>query len=311
MPKREIRVAAVQAGALAGASKEDKVANVLALIEDASKDGAQIILPPELIDVDYKPFYSKQPDDFDVYADAEAIPGPTTEKVGELTKKYGNYVIMPLFEKAAPGIYYNAAATVGPDGTVIDLYRKTHLATVQALEKMYFRAGQRFSVWRTGGRVPDVTAGTIICHDRRYPESSRIVAGLGAEIMFCPTAAPGYAGGVHWEPLNIMRSVDTGMFTVYANRAGSEPGMDYIGASMIVNPFGEVIAKAGPEENVVLAATLDLEEVNRARIKVATLRDMRHDLYVRYYGSLGYDRTIQQNGANGVEAPGAQTADVG
>jgi N-carbamoylputrescine amidase len=134
--------------------------------------------------------------------------------------------------------------------------------------------------------------GTIICHDRRYPETSRILAMLGAEIMLCPTAAPGYAGRVHWEPLNRMRSVDTGMFTVYSNRAGLEWEKKYFGGSMIVDPFGEVMAQMGDEQNVVVSAVLDLELVDKARIDVPTLRDLRHDLYVKYYSRPAYDALI-------------------
>jgi predicted amidohydrolase len=110
--------------------------------------------------------------------------------------------------------------------------------------------------------------------------------------MFCPTAAPGYAGGVHWEVLNRMRSVDTGMFTVYSNRAGKEWEKNYIGGSMIVNPFGDVIAKLGDEENAIVSAELDLDEVEQARIKVPTLRDIRGDLYAKYYSEIGYDHTV-------------------
>jgi N-carbamoylputrescine amidase len=288
--ERKIKVAALQAAAMPDSSKEEKVENNLKLIEQASQQGCQVILPPELADTDYEKFYSKDAEYFKI---AESIPGPTTEAVGELTKKYKNYVVFPLFERAAPGIYYNAAATVGPDGDVICNFRKVHVAGVQALEKIYFRNGSDFKVWETDGDVR-AKVSTIICHDRRYPESARIVATLGAEIMLCPTAAPGYASGVHWEMLNRMRSVDTGMFTVYSNRAGKEWNNEYFGGSMIVNPFGEVIASAEDEQNVIISADLDLAQVDEARIAVPTLRDMRNDLYAKYYayGAPSYDALI-------------------
>jgi N-carbamoylputrescine amidase len=146
-------------------------------------------------------------------------------------------------------------------------------------------------VWETEF-PPKAKFGTIICHDRRYPETSRILAQMGAEIMFCPTAAPGYAGGVHWEIVNRARSVDTGMFTVYSNRAGKEWEKVYFGESMIVSPFGEVIAKAGNEQDVIVSATLDLDQVDKARIDVPTLRDLRNDLYIKYYSRPGYDELL-------------------
>ncbi|MEW6266994.1 MAG: carbon-nitrogen hydrolase family protein [Thermodesulfobacteriota bacterium] len=279
MSKREIKAAVLQTGTRPGTSREEKVAHLLPLIEKASQEGCQIIMPPELYTTDYEKFYTKDPEHFKV---AEPIPGPSTEAVGELTKKYGNYVIMTIFEKKAPGIYYNAAATVGPNGLVVGNYRKTQVAGVQVLEKLYFRWGNDFPVWETEFE-PYAKFGTIICHDRRYPETSRILAMQGAEIMFCPTAAPGYAGGVHWEIVNRARSVDTGMFTVYSNRVGKEWQKEYFGESMIVNPHGQVIASGGKEIDVIVSAVLDLDLVDEARIAVPTLRDMRPEFWMKYY----------------------------
>ena len=288
MEKREIKVGCIQMKTMPGSTKREKVEHSLPLIEKASREGCKIILHGELCDTDYEKFYKK---DLAYFELAEPVPGPTTEAVGELTKKYGNYVIMPIFEKKAPGIYYNAAPLVGPEGKVVGNYRKTHVAGVQVLEKLYFRAGQYFQVWGTEF-FPHAKFGTIICHDRRYPETSRILALMGAEIMFCPTAAPGYAGGVHWDVVNRARSVDTGMFTVYSNRAGKEWEKVYFGESMVVNPFGEVIAKAKDEQDIIVSAVLDLDQVDKARIDVPTLRDLRNDLYIKYYSRPQYDELL-------------------
>lgn len=288
MGAREIKVGVIQTRTMPGTSREEKIAHLLPLIEKASEEGCQIILPPELYTTDYEKFYTKDPEYFRL---AEPIPGPSTEAVGELTKKHGNYVIMPLFEKKAPGIYYNSAATVGPEGKVVGNYRKTHVAGVVVLEKLYFRSGQAFEVLDTDF-APNAKFGTIICHDRRYPETSRILAMMGAEIMFCPTAAPGYAGGVHWDIVNRARSVDTGMFTVYSNRVGTEWEKVYFGDSMIVNPFGEVIARGDKEEDAIVSAVLDLDQVDEARIAVPTLRDIRNDFYVKYYSRPLYDELL-------------------
>ena len=161
---------------------------------------------------------------------------------------------------------------------------------VQALEKMYFRAGQDFRVLETEF-VPNAKFGVIVCHDRRYPETARINAILGAELLFCPTAAPGYAHGVHWTNLNIMRAVDNGMFAIYSNRVGPEGDNSYFGESMIVDPMGEVIAKLEAEENAVLIADCDLDLVDKARIAVPTLRDMRGDFWMKYY-TPSYDQLV-------------------
>ena len=288
MSDRKIKVAALQVKTMPGTTREEKVAHILTLVEKASEEGCKIILPPELCTTDYEKFYVKDTEYFKV---AEPVSGPTTQAVGELTKKYKNYVVMPYFEKKAPGIYYNAAATVGPDGTVVGNYRKTQVASVQVLEKLYFRRGNGFQVLETDDDT-QAKFGTIICHDRRYPETSRILAILGAEIMFCPTAAPGYAGGVHWETINTARSVDNGLFTVYSNRIGTEWEKVYFGESMIINPKGEVIAHGGKEEDAVVSAELDLDLVDEARIAVPTLRDMRNDFWMKYYSHPVYDELL-------------------
>lgn len=288
MSDRIIKIAILQEKAMLGSTVQEKLDRTLKLIEEASQGGAQIILGGELCTTDYVRCYGAK--DNDLFADAESIPGPCTDAVGELARKYGNYVIFPMFEKAAPGIYYNAAATIGPDGSVVGNYRKTQVAGVKALEKMYFRAGQDFKVLETEF-APQAKFGTIICHDRRYPETSRIIAMLGAEIMFCPTAAPGYAHGVHWGLVNIARAVDNGMFCVYSNRVGPEGDNSYFGESMVVDPLGEVIAQGGDNENFVVYADCDLSLVDKARIAVPTLRDMRGEFWMNYYNP-SYDRLI-------------------
>jgi len=288
MSNRKMTVAALQEKAMPRTSPQEKLGRTLELIEKASRQGCQIILPGELCTSDYDRFYGEK--DTSLFSEAESIPGRSTQAVGEITKKNRNYVIFPMFEKAAPGIYYNAVAVVGPEGTVVGSYRKTHVAGVQVLEKLYFRAGQEFRVWETDFE-PRAKFSTIICHDRRYPETSRILAMLGAEIMFCPTAAPGYASGVHWGVVNTARAVDTGMFCVYSNRVGPEGDKHYFGESMIVSPHGKELANGGDQENVIVAAEIDLAEVDEARIAVPTLRDIRHDFYMKYYAHPGYDKT--------------------
>ena len=114
MGTREIKVCAIQMKTLPGTSKEEKVEYVLPLIEKAAKEGCKIIMPPELCTSDYEKFYVKDPA---LFEEAEPIPGPTTDAVGQVAKKYGVYVVFPMFEQKAPGIYYNAAALIGPDGT--------------------------------------------------------------------------------------------------------------------------------------------------------------------------------------------------
>jgi len=291
MGNREIKVGLIQMRTMPGTTVKEKVDHSLPLIEKASKEGCKIILHGELATVDYTMFFRK---DRENYKFAEPVPGPTTDAVGELTKKYQNYVIMPLFERTAPGIHHNAAPIVGPDGKVFGDYYKVHLAAGTVAEPLYFRAGREFKVWETEFE-PCAKFSTLICYDRRSPEAARIVATLGAEILFYPHAAM-TTSEPNWDTICMARSIDTGLFTCYANRSGlerwGEVEKSYFGRSQIVNPFGEIIAKAGGEQDVVVSAVLDLDEVERARIAMPIVRDMRNEIYARYYSSLPYDRLL-------------------
>ncbi|MEA2986602.1 MAG: N-carbamoylputrescine amidase [Alphaproteobacteria bacterium] len=280
MSGRLIKIAALQEKALPRAPVVAKLERTTKLIEAAAKDGAKMVLCGELCTTDYDRCFGQK--DWALFDEAEPVPGPSTNVIASLAKKLGIYIIFPMFEKGAPGIYFNSAITIGPDGNIIDVYRKTQVAGMRALEKMYFRAGQKFSVHQTTSQ-PNAQFGTIICHDRQYPEPPRIIAMLGAEIMFCPVAAPRYAHGPHWELVNRSRALDNGMFCVYANRIGQEGNNDYFGESMIINPHGEIIAFGGDQENTHIIAECDLDLVDDARKNCPTLRDLRVDLWMKYY----------------------------
>jgi len=291
MDERKIKVGAIQMRTMPGSSREEKVAHSLTLIERAAEEGCKIVLHGELCTADYDDFYEL---DRSVYEAAEPVPGPTTCAVGELAKEHGIYVIMPLFEKQMPGVYYNAAPIIDPAGEVVGVYRKTHLASAQVLERLYFRSGNGFQVWKTEF-PPCAKFSSIICFDRRHPEPARILAMLDTEIMFCPTAAAGYAAGPEqWDIVNKCRSIDTGMFGVYSNRVGKEKKHTYAGQSMIVDPHGKVIARADDDEDVVVSAVLDLEDVDRARLDNPLIREMRTDLYSRYYGNPGFESQYEK-----------------
>lgn len=297
MVKREIKVAAIQMKTIPGNSKKtedqaiakkERVKHALELVEKAAKDGPKIIMLHELFDTNYDIFYEK---DFEHFKLAETIPGPITNAMGEVAKKYNAYIIAPIFEKAAPGIYCNSAPTIGPNGNVVSNYRKTHVAGVRVMEKLYFRAGEEYKILTTDFE-PYAKFGTIICYDRRFTEPARILAMHGAEIMFCPTAAPGYAGGLNWDIVNQARALDNQIFAVYTNCVGESIDRTYFGESMIVNPMGEVIAKAGDKPDAILSATIDLEQVDEERINRPILRDLRPELYIRYYKKPKYDELI-------------------
>jgi predicted amidohydrolase len=265
---RPVRVATIQMSMKMG----DKAANLkkgLAMIKAAAERGARIVLLPELFTTEYFPWWR----DTKYFAYAEPIPGPTTARVGALTRKLSVYVIAPFYEKEGPGIYYNSAVLIGPRGEIIGRQRKMHIPAVKSLEKLYFQPAEpNFPVFATKfGRV-----GICICYDRLFPEVCRALALNGAEIIFVPIA------GTIFPKVSTLdtRALENVLFVVAANKVGEEGGHRYTGGAMIVNPEGEVIAQGGEEEQIVIA-DIDLEDVEKTRQAFPYFRDRRPELYER------------------------------
>ena len=163
-------------------SKAESMAEHERLIAEAAQNDANIICTQELC---FTPYFcnDQDPAKFDL---AEPVPGPVTERFARLAEQYGVVLILSLFEHRAPGICHNTAAIIDADGTFLGKYRKMHIPQDPGFEeKFYFTPGDLgFRAWQTKfGRI-----GVIICWDQWYPESARLTALDGAEIIFCPTA---------------------------------------------------------------------------------------------------------------------------
>ena len=276
MAKREVRVAAIQSKAFYG-TRDELVDNSLALVEEAGRDGVDICCLGELFSMEYDRFLQR---DFKHYKPthefAESIPGPTTDKVTEICRKYSMYVIAPIFEKAHTGIYYTSAPVIDPDGNLMGVSRKRHIPAVQSLEKLYFRPADGWDVYE----APFGKFGVGICFDRRFPETARILALNGCEIYFNPVAAGGYVKETY-ELIARMRAIDNAMYTVFVNRCGDEGDTHFFGDSIICDPWGKIVATGEEAENIVVTHVIDLENVDSARIDSGIFRDRRPDLYGR------------------------------
>lgn len=263
--------------------KNENTDRAIEMIDEAAERGAKIICLPELFNMGYLSFRRPGSDyssDLDVFSLAESIPGPTTTRIAERAREYGVYVIAPIFEKAAPGVYYNAASVIDPQGRIVGKYRKTHVPAIRSLEKLYFRPGSDYPVFRTDFGV----FGILICYDRNFAENWRILALGGAEVVFLPTAAdmPSGEDDVGWEMMLRVRAYENRIFVVGVNRTGREDdgkiASEFFGRSIIVDPRGNVLAKAGKDETII-SATIDLDDVDRARTEMALFRDLRPELY--------------------------------
>jgi len=259
-----------------------------ARVEEAARKGAEVVCLPEL----YRSPYFCQVEDPALFELAEPVPGPSTERLSETARKAGVAVIVPIFEKRAPGLYHNNAVVIDADGKTAGLYRKMHIPDDPAFyEKFYFTPGDLgFRAFDTRfGRI-----GTLICWDQWYPEGARLTALRGAAVLFFPTAigwhphekeAHGAAQRDAWRTIQRSHAIANGCYVAAVNRVGHEPGppgqagLQFWGSSFLCDPFGVVIAEASIEKEETLVGEVDLARIEEVRRGWPFLRDRRIDAY--------------------------------
>jgi N-carbamoylputrescine amidase len=251
-------------------------------IEKAASEGAQVILLQELIAGPY-PCQSEDHRNFDY---AETIPGPSTDAISAVAKRLEVVVVVPLFERRAPGLYHNTVAVIDADGSIAGLYRKMHIPDDPLFyEKFYFTPGDI-------GFKPIETRyaklGVGICWDQWFPEAARLFALAGAEILLYPTAIgwideekEEFGAGQQDAWLTAMRAhaIANGLWLGAANRVGIEGRLEFWGTSFVASPRGEVVAKADCREECLVTTDCVLDEIDVVRTHWPFLRDRRIDAY--------------------------------
>ncbi len=254
----EIVVSAIQITAVDG-EKEATVGKILDLLDTAGQRGTQLCVLPEL-------WTGLGFSDESVYRSiAEPIPGPVTHRLAEKAKKYGMYIAGSMYEEAGSD-YYNTTPLITPEGRIAGKYRKTHLFDAPnrtdippgIMESKKVKAGDNLDVYETEvGKV-----GLSVCSDLRFPEIYREMALKGSEILVCASAflSPRYD---HWEFFLRARATENQCYVVASGQYGTEPksGLSFVGRSMIVDPWGTVVATASDREECVTA------HIDRAFIK--------------------------------------------
>jgi N-carbamoylputrescine amidase len=255
--------------------------------ERAARDGAQIICTQEL----FRSLYFCQSADHQYFRLAETIPGPSTAAFQKLAKKHKVVIIASLFEKRAAGVYHNTAAIIDADGSLLGSYRKMHIPDDPLYyEKFYFTPGDLgFIAWQT----KRAKIGVLICWDQWYPEGARLTALQGAEILFYPTAIgwhpsekKRYGARQHdaWELIQRSHAVANGCYVAVTNRVGLErpaggDGIEFWGQSFVAGTSGQILAKAGVDNEENLLVPVDLKKVDVTRTHWPFLRDRRIDAY--------------------------------
>ncbi len=267
---------------------DDNLKKSISWINKAAKEGAEVICLPEL----FRSQYFCQKEDISNFDLAETIPGQSTEEIGKAAKKNRVAVIASIFERRASGIYHNSVALINPKGEVEGIYRKMHIPDDPAYyEKFYFTPGDLgYKSFNTKfGNI-----GTLICWDQWYPESARLTALKGANILFYPTAIgwhphekkkEGKAQFDSWQTIQRGHAIANGVYVAACNRIGLEKqskdsaGIEFWGSSFISDPQGIIIAQASKDKEEIIIGEIDLERIEYIRRNWPFLRDRRIDSY--------------------------------
>ena len=276
----DITVAALQL-ALGSNDESENIAAVSALVEEAAGKGAQIVLPPELFS---GPYFCKVEEEELFSLARPTTEHPSVQAMQALAEKLKVAIPTSFFERDGHH-YYNTLAMIGPDGAIMGTYRKSHIPDGPGYEeKYYFRPGNDgFKVWDLFG----TRIGVGVCWDQWYPECARVMALMGAELLFYPTAIGSEPYDADpdtsrmWRRAMIGHAVSNCMPVIAANRIGVEQGQAFYGHSFITDEWGDYLADFGKEETGVLTATIDLARAAKHRAGMGFFRDRRPQLYTR------------------------------
>jgi predicted amidohydrolase len=268
-----LRVAAVQLNA--GADRTANLAAADRLTRAAAADGARLIVLPEK--------WTAMGSDDDLRAAAETLAGPAIEWARASARELGVDLIAGSFLERVAGAakLANTSVHVGPDGELVATYRKLHMFDVEVGGRSYRESdleepGEEIVLSRT---AEGVELGLSICYDLRFPELYRILAVRGARVLPLPAAFTLATTRDHWEALLRARAIENQAFVVAANQVGAHPGGHRSGGrSMIVDPWGVVLAQAQDTEGHIVAE-LDLARQREIRAQLPSLANRRPEVY--------------------------------
>src|ERR1700677_3731735 len=273
---REVRVAAVQLAS--GPETEENIERATMLVRRAASEVARYVQLPEYFN--YRGPTSRY------HSVAEPVPGATTSRLGAVARDLGITLhIGSLFEEV-PGSEksFNTSVVIAPNGEVIATYRKVHLfdvnvpGGVEHRESRNIAPGDRLVVAEAEG----FSLGMSVCFDVRFPELYRALCLAGATVLAVPSSFAVATGRVHWATLLRARAIENEAYVIAAAQAGTtSEGVSSYGHSMIIDPWGEILAESGFDSEDVLIATIDLDQVEARRSQIAVLELRRPEIYDR------------------------------
>jgi N-carbamoylputrescine amidase len=285
---RNVKYAAIQMKCCN--SVEENIKKADKMVREAASNGANIILLPELFE---RPYFCQERN-YDYYSYATPVnDNPAVKHFKEVARELN--VVLPIsFYERDENVFYNTVAVIDTDGSVLGIYRKTHIPDDHYYqEKFYFTPGDTgFKVWDTKyGKI-----GVGICWDQWFPETARCMTVMGAEILFYPTAIGSEPilevdSMPHWRRCMQGHSACNIVPVVAANRIGEEivlpseangnqsSSLIFYGSSFITNATGEITSQASRDKEEIIYGETDLDDNRNLRVSWGLFRDRRPEMY--------------------------------
>ena len=299
-PPRRMIVAAGQLGPIDGIEpRSSVVARLVRMLEDAHRQGAELIAFPELGLTTFFPRWYVEGDpelDLDAFYETE-MPGPDTKPLFDRAAELGIGFALGYAELTPDGHRYNTQILVERDGSIVGKYRKVHLPghrehepwrEFQHLERRYFEPGDGFETWNAFGGV----VGLATCNDRRWPETYRVLALQGAELIligyntpkhYAPDPSQNHLQGFHNRLVMQAGAYQNGCYVIGVAKGGMEEGVDSLAESCIIAPSGEILADCRTEADEVVTAEIDLSATTKYK---ETLFDFERYRRPEVYGPI-------------------------
>ena len=257
-------------------NKEANVKTAEDLLDNAADKGAELAVLPELFNF-LGPEKQK-------CAEAEEIPGPTTDRMISKAARHGMYIVAGSITETGPtpDKVYNTCVVIDPDGRIVGKYRKIHLFDIVVEGQKPYRESASVIPGEEAVIVDasPATIGLTICYDLRFPELFCALSDRGAQIITVPAAFTLHTGMAHWETLIRARAIENTSYVIAAAQVGRHPvDRECYGNSMIVDPWGTVVARA-PDTESVVAAEVDLEYEEKIRENLPSITHRRRDIRI-------------------------------
>jgi len=239
---------------------------MIQMVEKAAASGADLVVFPEMTDTGY---------DMQVILKTASTwnEGPVP-CLRDAASRYKVRIMAGVSERVGADVF-NAVVTIDTSGEIVGSYRKTHLITAEPmLEHHFLKAGDKLGLVEVAGRK----LGVITCYEIRFPEIARSLALLGAELIVIPAAWP-LVRLPHWQALLVARAIENQVFVAGVGRIGDDTGVPFAGTSMIIGPYGNVIASGTQIHEAIVSAELNFDDISLVRSQIKVYKDRRSDLY--------------------------------